>query len=234
MRNLLKTGILVLVFASTIFAQAKVIKSAEDLSALNLNFTTPEEALALLGKPADDSIGKLEYEMSPSHAVVSLVTGTNLRLPESWVSSKKEQKIFRKLVFKQNVFCKKIELSFLEDRLYLIDLTLTQKKNARLLAAALEKIYETDFVSIESLPEKSLIADYENQKEPTIPKAYAKFYGMLSIAPTKILLAFVNNDSFKKEFWSGTGKPEKNMFPGVVAKVQIISRDIEIKSGFAK
>ena len=230
MQSLIKFGIIVLIFSSSILAQTKIIKSVEDLNELKVNTTTPETAISILGKPSEDSTGKLEYEMFPSHIIGSLITETDLKLPELWVSPKKNEKIFRKLVFNQNIFCKKIELSFWENKLYLIDLTLNRKKNTSLPAANLGEIYQTDFVSIENLPANSLIADYENQKEPTIPKSYAKFYGMLSVAPTKILLAFVSNDSFKKEFWSGKGQPKKELFPGIVTKLQIINRDVEIRS----
>lgn len=227
MRNLLILGALIFIFLSSTLAQTKTSSDRENLNQLKINTTTPEETVVVLGKPSEDTTGKLDYELFPSHTLSSLITGTDLKFPESWISPRKNETVFRKLVYNRNTIYKKIELSFLDSKLYLIDLTLTRKKNENLKAADLGELFQTDFVSIESIPKSAVVADYEKQKEPTIPKAYSKFYGMLSIAPTSILLAFADNDSFKAEFWSGKGKVKKELFPGIVTRLQIINRDVE-------
>lgn len=224
MKQFLKTGFLFCIFSLSVFAQTKTETGADQWNSLKINATTAQEALAVMGKPAEDSTDKLDYELLPNRAILAFVLGIDLRLPESWLTPKKSDKVFRKLVFTRNGTYKKAELSFLDDKLYLIDLTLSRKKSERLSATDLEELYKTSFVSITGVPKDASISEYEGQKEPTIPKVYPPFYEMLSIAPTSILRAYVDNARSEKEPSSEAGKAKRKLFPGFVVRFQIFSR----------
>lgn len=224
MKRFLKIGFLICIFSFSIFAQTKIETDTDSWNKLKINVTTPEEAIALMGKPSEDSTEKLDFALLPHKSIVNFLLGTDITVPDSWLTPKKNEKIFRKLDFKRSGTYKNIELSFLDNKLYLIDLTFSHDKDERLPAADLEELYKTNFVSLIGIPADASVSDYEGQKEPTMPKVYPIYYAMLSVTPTSILRAFVNNVSTKKAFGTDAGKTKKELFPGFVMKLQIISR----------
>lgn len=227
MKRFLKIGFLICIFSFSVFAQTKPETGADSWNNLKINATTAHEAVAVMGKPAEDSTDKLDYQLIPNQAVLAFLVGTDLRLPESWLTPKKSEKVFRKLIFKRTGTYQKVELSFLDDKLYLIDLTLSRKKSERLLATDLEELYKTNFLSTTGIPKDASVSEFEGQKEPTFPKKYPPYYEMLSIAPTSILRAFVANVKSEKEPSGGTDKAKRKLFPGFVMRFQIIKRDPE-------
>lgn len=95
----------VALLATTALAQAGNSPRADGFHGLILNQTSSEEAIRMLGQPALDKVDRLD---------VSRI--------EKWLDPKHKEKIFRKLTFKNVGDFSQIELSFLENKLMMIEL----------------------------------------------------------------------------------------------------------------
>ena len=78
---------------------------ADGFRGLILNQTTAEEAVKMLGEPASDRVDRL-----------------NVSKLSKWLDPKHKEKIFRQLAFKKVGDFSQIELSFLENKLMMIEL----------------------------------------------------------------------------------------------------------------
>src|SRR5205809_6535054 len=78
---------------------------ADGFRGLILNQTTAEEAVKMLGQPASDKVDRL-----------------NVSKLSKWLDPKHKEKIFQQLVFKKVGDFSQIELSFLENKLMMIEL----------------------------------------------------------------------------------------------------------------
>src|SRR3989442_6796655 len=94
----------VVLFATNAFAQGNASR-ADGFRGLILNQTTSEAALRILGQPAADKTDRLD--------VAKL---------SKWLDPKHKEKIFRQLSFKNVGDFSEIRLSFLENKLMMIDL----------------------------------------------------------------------------------------------------------------
>lgn len=189
-------------------AQATVDRAQPDgWHGLVIDQSTPQDAINLLGKPASDKLDSVDI-----HGV------------DKWITPRHKEKIFRELTFKKVGDAKKVELSFLEDRLAVIRLDYDKNKRRAREAPA---FFGTDFVLVEAIPKGTRPADYEGQKESTVPKVYPIAYGMLSVSRGSILLVIVNNTGFKAMLKDMARQPTREVWPGWVMIVEIISRKLE-------
>jgi len=86
-------------------AQAGNSSRADGFRGLILNQTTSEDAIRILGAPAADKVERL-----------------NVAKLSKWLDAKHKEKIFRQLAFKKVGDFSQIELSFLENKLMMIEL----------------------------------------------------------------------------------------------------------------
>ena len=92
-------------FAASSFGQSVNRSRPDGFWGLILNETTSKDALDSLGQPASDKVDRLD---------VSKIG--------KWLDPKHKEKIFRQLTFKKVKDSRTIELSFLDDRLVMIEL----------------------------------------------------------------------------------------------------------------
>lgn len=174
---------------------------------LTLDQSTPEDAVRILGKPSGDETDRVRI-----HGV------------DVWITPRHKQKIFRRLTYRNVEEAKKVELSFLDGKLAMVALAYDTNKRT---AGSLGDTCGSDFVLVERIPKGTRPADYEGQKESTIPKVYPTLYGMLTVSPSSIVVAGVQNASLTASLKDLTRKPTRQLFPGSVIIMEIISRRLE-------
>lgn len=91
--------------ALNVFAQAESSPRPDGFRGLILNRTTVEDAVLNLGQPAKDGVDRLEVSEAGK-----------------WLDAKYKEKRFRQLTFKKVGDFRAIQLSFLENRLVMIEL----------------------------------------------------------------------------------------------------------------
>ena len=131
-RSLTLTAYAALV-ATTALAQARNSPRADGFRGLILNQTTAEDAIRMLGQPALDKVDRLDVS----------------RL-NKWLDPKHKEKIFRQVAFKNVGDFSQIELSFLENKLMMIELQF--KKN--LSPLRIQNLFAVEFaiVGVQSGP----------------------------------------------------------------------------------
>jgi len=167
--------------------------SPDGFKAFVLNQTTVDETIKALGTPAADKVDKLD---------VSKI--------EKWLEPKHKEKLFRHLIYKESPDFHKIDLSFLEDKLVMIDLEF--KKDYKPLN--LQKIFVVGFAWLggpASLPDKP-----GQYPVVFIPNHFPGYYNMVGISANTFI--FVNCAS------AGQGTD-----PGRVERTRQISRVLEKK-----
>ena len=144
------------------FAQGSISSRADGFRGLILNQTTAEDALRILGKPAGDQTDRLD---------VSKIS--------KWLDPKHKEKIFRQLSFKDVGDFSRIQLSFLENKLMMIELEF--KKT--ILPERLESIFGVEFAVIGA---QSSPSDLPNEpgKYPVrfIPTYHPFSYNLIGIS----------------------------------------------------
>lgn len=199
-----------LVVVFTFISSLLLSVSGQNLSQwknLKLDSTTPDEAISMFGKPKKDKIVKPRFNKE-----VSVETQSQMN--------------FRKLEFKKSNEFKSVHLLFLNEMLSTIDLTPNKKK---MLASDLENNFETNFLFMEGMPKTLKFADYEGQKETTIPKVYPINYFMLGIKSDMAIIATIDNSSWKSIWRDALSKPSSEMYPGYITNIKIFSRSRETK-----
>ncbi|HKO36674.1 MAG TPA: hypothetical protein VJV21_09360 [Pyrinomonadaceae bacterium] len=174
------------------FQQKTYPPNADGFNALLLNETTVDDALNILGPPDADEIGTLD---------VSKIG--------KWLDPKHKEKSFRQLRYKKSPDFFKIELSFLDQRLVMIDLE--YKKNVR--PQTMSKLFDVDFTELGGpidLPDKP----GQQPRGGFITTHWPNFYSMVGISAKTFI--FVNCAS------SGGGES-----PGRVERTRQISRILE-------
>lgn len=193
-------------------AQAQVPKTEDAKTVLRnikLDVSSPDDVIKELGKPVSDERDELDAEfLNP------------------WMKIKKNEKVFRKLTYKNVGEAEKIYLRFYENKLVKITFDYRESKDKRFLASELPQKYAVDFVRVQSVLKDTKTSDFEGQKENTVPKVYPSIYAMMSVQPDVIYFAIVDNSSFKSLWRQLKAKPSKEMFPGFLAEMQVISRAI--------
>jgi len=174
---------------------------------LKLDVSSPQNAADILGKPKKDKI-------------------ENAKIDKSIPANLTSQFNFRKLQFENIDNYKDVYLLFLNEKLFGIELV---PKKKTIPASELSKIYDSDFLLMEGIPKQLKFSDFEGQKETTVPKVYPVSYFMLSVKPDSVILAAINNNTWKAIWRDGMKKPTMEMFPGYVESIRILSRSNEEK-----
>lgn len=174
---------------------------------LSFETSTIQDTIKALGKPKKDKIEKAKFDKT----IPSNVSG---------------QMNFRKLQYKNIDDFDEVYLFFLNEKLIGIELTPEKKK---ILASDLSKIYNADFLFMEGLAKGIKFADFEGQKETTVPKVYPGFYFMLTVKPDLAIIATIDNNTWKALWRDTFKKPTVDMFPGYVSNIQIFTRSLEGK-----
>lgn len=180
---------------------------------LILDQSTPEDAIRILGKPANDKIGKLYV----------------LKI-QSWLTKKAKEKIFRTLEFKKPEGIDKARLSFLDNKLVAIDLDV--KKG--IAPVALSNIYGIEFQPLVGAADVGFRPrDYEQNQGRVYPKTYPTTYSMVAVSKNSFIDAMISNvPSFAGALARSAGIPdEPGTYPGRVETITLVSRTLENKDG---
>jgi hypothetical protein len=180
---------LLLLSAKTI---AQSVASPNGFQGLALNETTLDDVKKALGNPDTDKTDNLDVSKLGK-----------------WLNPKHKEKIFRKLSYKSQEFSK-IELSFLDDKLVMIDLTFKKGYDA-------EKISNLFAIRFALLGGPATLPDNPGQYPvPFIATAFPPYYSLVAISEKTFL--FVNCIS------GGEGSS-----PGRVERTRQISRALQKK-----
>lgn len=170
---------------------------------LVFNESTPSSAEALFGKPRKDRLEKPKF------------------YPAVPANVKKELGI-RTLEFNKIAGFEKVALMLLNNKLR--GIVSDAKKNS-ITGSEVKSIYGGEFLFFETLPKQTDFAQFEGQKETTVPKVYPAVYHMVSVQKDRIVIATIDNDSWKALWRAGIKKPTIELFPGYVQRVHILSRE---------
>lgn len=220
-------SLFLLIFVCSGIAQQNQLLSANQLETtdnllrnLKLDESTVDDAIKILGKPKSDTVdvfgvggknGIFETSIEPLFLT-------------------KNEKVFRKLVYKKKGGTDDITLRFYKGKLFqiIIDYDIGRKINT-FPANELGAKYGIDFVILQGVTKDSKITDFEGQKENSLPKVYGVLYTILSVQKDKIYFVRVDNNN-SKGFWKNiAGRATKEMFPGLVGELHLISRSLEKK-----
>lgn len=215
--NLLKTSfILILLLLSTFALRAQTelndLPTATTWRDFKVGATNPDEVIKVLGKPKKDQAKRSEK--------VLMIIQPN--------SGEK----FRHILYKKIGNYDSVEFSFNNERLvemnFLFDQNqmkgLFNRKSNLLPAVKLGELFNTNFFLFNGLPKNSNIGDFEGQKETTVPKVYKQIYSMMGINKETIIMASIDNTTFKSGLKEIFDKPTVENFPGYVQRIQIQSR----------
>ena len=221
-------GALFLLFiVSLTFAQPKIesvnyiTEQGGITDKLSIDFSTVQDAIALLGNPTKDEFGDFEINEKKKFVRYGI---------KGMLETDKAQKAYRKLTFKKIDGYEKIVLRFYKDKLVQIILDYDPAiKSKRILAENLPEKYATGFVVFEGATKETKLTDFEDQKQPSIPRVYNVIYLLFGVKFDRFFLVTVDNNK-PKAFWNSLiGKPTGDYFPGFVIEIQIISRRLEKK-----
>lgn len=191
------------------------------LSELRLDESTPEDAVRVLGKPSKDEFD--DFSVGGKHGLFQVRV-------ERILQTKGNEKAYRKLLYKKRGGTDDVTLRFYEGKLVhiIFDYNLGKRQKA-IPAYSLSEKYGADFIIFQGVAKDSKLSDYEGQKETTVPKVYPVLYTLLSVQKDRVYFVRVdNNDS--KGFWrSLASKPTREMFPGYVLEMHLVSRSLEQK-----
>ena len=168
---------------------------ADGFRGLILNQTSSEDAIRILGQPAGDKTDRLD-----------------LSKISKWLDPKHKEKIFRQLSFKNVGDFSQIQLSFLENKLVMIELTF--KKNVA--PERVNNIFGVEFATVGGQGGPSDLPN-EPGKYPVrfVPTLYPFSYNMIGISDK----AFV---------WVDCSTGDARM-PGRIERTRQISRLLERK-----
>lgn len=194
------------------------------LSELKLDESTPEDAARLLGKPGKDEFD--DFSLGGKHGMFQVSI-------ERIVQTKDNEKAYRKFLYKNlGAGTDDVTLRFYAGKLVhvIIDYDLGRKKKENgIPASSLSAKYGVDFIILQGVAKGSKLSDFEGQKENTIPKVYDVLYTLMSVQKDRIYFARIENNN-SKAFWrSLASKPTREMFPGYVLELHLISRALEGK-----
>jgi hypothetical protein len=192
---------------------------------LVVEVSTAEDAIRILGKPSSDKSGQ----------------NLKLILVDKWFpGGKYNQKIFRRLTFKKPEGLEQAQLSFLDNKLVLIQLDArTGEVPDWVDPDDLSSMFNTEFIYSEWHFGKKLppLAEFE-KLDSAAPKKFAELYHLIAITDRSFIVAGVDN--IKARGLSLIGPPctgcansENNKrkardaggsFPGQVWSISIVSR----------
>lgn len=168
MKKLLIFLCLVTCFATNI-AQSNNRITPDGFHGLVLNQATAQDAIGLLGQPVADKLGRLEVSKLGR-----------------WLEPKHKEKIFRHLTFKKIADFRIIELSFLDDKLMMIELEFSKT----IQPEKLENVFGVVFTPLGGpvdLPDKP-----EQQPRAFFATHYPDFFLAFGVSDQAFLLANCN------------------------------------------
>jgi hypothetical protein len=171
---------------------AQTVATPDGFKGLTLNETTLNDAMTALGQPDADKIDSLD---------VSKIS--------KWLEPKHKEKVFRKLTYKNHDFSK-IELSFLDNKLVMIDLDFAKRYDAKNIS----NLFAVQFALLGgpiSLPDKP-----GQMPGGFLATTFPAYYTMVAISEKTFLLANCASEG------RGTS-------PGTVERTRQISRVLEKK-----
>lgn len=194
-----------------VFAQDDIAKP-DRWRGLVIDEATVDDAERILGKPNSDKVDRaLVYNVD-----------------RKWISKKQEEKIFRRLEYKKLDGFKKVELTFLDSTLALINLEPTKE----IEAAAISRIYSIPFYpKVSGFQEAMFPRDYERNEGRVYPKTYPSVYHLIAVTERVFVGVLVGNIGFGAALRSTVGVRDSGDFPGKTNFIQIISRRLENKDG---
>lgn len=198
----MKIAIVILLLSFAVFAQRP-----DRWRGLVLDLTTPEQAIEILGKPAEDK--------TDSFRVYKI---------EEWLTKSIREKKYRRMEFKGVADMGKVILAFNDNRLVFIELN-----PKKLEANVLEKGYGTPFTATMSkmqqavTPNNRIFGTKEMASYPTV-------YYLYSNNPASFIVATVSNRSLGSLLGAGSVNDGIG-YPGDIKVLQLISRTLENKDG---
>jgi hypothetical protein len=167
---------------------------------------TPDDAIKTLGKPESDKVDRLRI----------------FDIDSKWISKKQAEKIFRKLRFKGIEGFKYAELSFLEDKLVMIDLVPEKKIDASSLSTIYGIPFEPRFNTL----------DRAHKFFHPDPGNFPSVYDLHGSVKEVFIGAMISNVGLGAALRASTGLPDSDThYPGKVGRIQIVSRTLENKDG---
>jgi hypothetical protein len=203
------------------------IAQTTDWRGLSLEISTPEDAIRILGKPTKDKNGQ----------------SLRLVLVDKWLpGGKYNQKIFRELTFNKPDGFTVARLSFLDNKLVLIDLDpRTGNVPDWLDPDDLATTFNAEFTYQEWHIGKKLppLADFENIPNNVPPQKFAELYELITVNDQRFIVASVDNikarsvgllgpcpSCAKAENKKKKERDAGRTFPGQVSFIQIVSRKL--------
>lgn len=183
---------------------------------LVINQATPEDTIKALGNPESDKTDRLRvYSINPE-----------------WISKKQDEKIFRKLEYKNLDGLERAELCFLNGSLVLMRLDFDKDIEANALSTIFGIPFAPRFAgSFEFLSP----ADFESNQGKQYPKSYPQHYAMVAVTQNTFInmyvATYVITDDTISEPMRWTAARYTRDTPGIGRRIQIVSRRIENKDG---
>jgi hypothetical protein len=194
---------------------------------LVLDVSTTDDAIRVLGKPKSDKSAQ----------------SLQLIMVDKWLpGAKYNQKVFRRLTFKKPDGFEEAQLSFLDDRLVLIDLTARDGDVPDWVDPDdLGEMFNARFIYSEWHFGKKLEPLVEFEKfDGAPPKKFAEIYNMIAISERSFIVAHVGNieargtslfgppctSCAKEENKKRKTRDAGGAFPGQVSYIQIVSRKL--------
>ena len=192
-----------------------------------IDVSTAADAIRILGNPKSDKSGQ----------------NLKLTLVDKWLpGGKYNQKVFRRLTFKKPDGLDEAQLSFLDDKLVLIDLTArTGEVPDWIDPDELNEMFNATFTYSEWHFGKKLPTLDEFQKSDNAPpKKFAELYHLIAITERSFVIAGVDNiesrgtslfgppctSCAKSENKKRKARDAGGTFPGQVWGIQIVSRKL--------
>jgi hypothetical protein len=201
-------GLLVVICLSVCAQQAQ----PDRWKGLIIDESTSEDAGRILGEYASDKTERLRI----------------FDVDSKWITQKVKQPIYRRLRFKKVEGVDGVTLSFLDNKLVLIEIDLAKESPA----ASLPRIYGIPFSpKISGLDEAFSPRDFERNQGRVYPKSYPTVYSLVAVSPKTFIGALVGNNSVGSILRKTAGVTDTGDFPGKVVRVTIVSRRLENLDG---
>jgi hypothetical protein len=218
---------LVVAWTTLATAQQQPTAQSDGWRGLVIDVSTADDAIRVLGPAKSDKSGQ----------------GLKLMLVDKWLpGAKYNQKTFRRLTFKKPEGFDEVQLSFLDDKLVLIDLTTrTGEVPDWIDPDELKEMFNANFAYSEWHFGKKLPPLDEFEKADSAPpKKFAELYHLIAITERSFVIAGVDNieargTSLFGPPCTGCAKSENKkrkardaggIFPGQVWGIQIVSRKL--------
>lgn len=219
------SAIILLSLTLSLFAQGDKPRS-DGWRGMVLDVSNPDDAIRVFGVPVKDKDK----------------TALDMPRPLSWLSDKYKQKVFRTLTYKKLYGYKQVQLSFLDNKLVLIDM---EAPNAELEENwidpdELESLFAVNFKPHHRKYKSKLPPPSEFQANaPTELKKeeYDYWYDMIAVSENSFIVAIADNYKYRSGLFDTPDvKKRKEInargkrYPGYVSNIEIISRTLADES----